>query len=386
MQQDPKLLLKKYTDGECSEEEKAIVEGWYQELNNINAHHSLSNHPNKDLVEQTKKEVWNALSIHKGKNNGTFLWLKVTSAAVVLILLSVYLFLYLSHQKAAPTRQVAKTSDIVPGGNKAFLTLANGKKISLTDAANGELVKEAGLVIQKKANGQLIYTAANSAGPAAGNQYNTIETPRGGKYEINLPDGTKVWLNSASALRYPLNFAGHFRQVELKGEGYFEVAKDKTKPFLVKTTLQEVEVLGTHFNISSYTDEATVKTTLLEGSVKVKVNPGGSKVNLQEILKPGQQSQLKADQIKVGPADLESVMAWKNGDFVFEGDDLKSIMRQLSRWYDVEVIYQGNFENLRFGGYVSRSKNISSVLNIMASTGKVHFEIGDKKIIVTNNK
>jgi len=387
MQQDPKLLLKKYMDGECSEEEKALVESWYQELNNINAHHSLSNHPNKNLVEQTKKEVWSALSIHKNKNNnGTFLWLKVTSAAIVLIAFSVYLFLYRPLQKASPTRQVAKVSDIAPGGNKAFLTLANGKKISLTDAANGELVKEAGLVIQKKADGQLIYTAGNSAGSASGSQYNIIETPRGGKYQINLPDGTRVWLNSGSALKYPLNFTGYFRKVELKGEGYFEVAKDKTKPFLVKTAQQEVEVLGTHFNISSYTDEAVVKTTLLEGSVKVKANTGDSKVSAQEILKPGEQSQLSSNQIKVGPADLESVMAWKNGDFVFEGDDLKSIMRQLSRWYDVEVIYQGNFVKLRFGGYVSRSKNISSVLNIMASTGKVHFEIIDKKIIVTNNK
>ncbi|PTT02282.1 anti-sigma factor [Pedobacter sp. HMWF019] len=384
MQQDPKLLLKKYMDGECSEEEKAIVESWYQELNNINAHHSLNNHPNKDLVEQTKKEVWNTLSVHKNKNKGTFLWLKITSAAVVLILLSVYLFL--PDQKSTLTRQVAKISDIAPGGNKAFLTLANGKKISLTDAANGELVKEAGLVIQKKADGQLIYTAGNSAGSASGSQYNIIETPRGGKYQINLPDGTRVWLNSGSALKYPLNFTGHFRKVELKGEGYFEVAKDKTKPFLVKTTQQEVEVLGTHFNISSYTDEAVVKTTLLEGSVKVKATLVDSKVSSQEILKPGQQSQLRSNQLKIGPADLESVMAWKNGDFVFEGDDLKSIMRQLSRWYDVEVIYQGNFENLHFGGYVSRSKNISSVLNIMASTGKVHFKISDKKIIVTNNK
>lgn len=385
MQQDPKVLLRKYLDGECSEEEKAIVESWYFELNQINAHHALGQKDSK-LVEKTKKEVWESLSANDSPKGNMLLWIRLAIAGMVLCVLSISLFFYFKAPVAKPVQQVHhQVRDIAPGGNKAFLTLANGKKISLTDAANGELAKEAGLLIRKSEDGQLEYTAVNSGARSSAAQYNIIETPRGGKYQINLPDGTKVWLNAVSSLKYPLSFKGKVRAVELKGEGYFEVAKDKTRPFLVKSSGQEVEVLGTHFNICGYADETSVRTTLLEGSVKVKAAEGVKGGSVQEkILKPGEQSQLQANQIKTVQADLESAMAWKNGDFVFEGDNLQSIMRQLSRWYDVEVEYQGKFDHLRFGGYVSRSKNLSSVLNIMSSTGKVHFKIEDKKIIVTN--
>lgn len=239
-----------------------------------------------------------------------------------------------------------------------MLTLANGKKLTLE--------QQVYTVPLGKTNGQ------DHAG------YNLIETPRAGQYQINLPDGTKVWLNAASSLRYPSRFSGSKRIVALTGEGYFEVAKNKQHPFVVKTDRQEVQVLGTHFNINSYTDESSTNTTLVEGSVRVTTLDGKNR-----LLKPGEQSQLKGDEIEVSDVDTENVLSWKNGDFVFKGDDFKSIMRKISRWYDVEVIYQGDFDDLKFGGYISRTKNISSVLSIMESTGKVHFNIKDKRITVS---
>lgn len=189
-----------------------------------------------------------------------------------------------------------------------------------------------------------------------------------------------MWLNAASSLRYPTKFAGNIRKVELTGEGYFEVAKVHI-PFVVKTLGQEVEVLGTHFNINSYKDEDDIKTTLLEGSVRV--TPSGThKNNHSMLLKPGEQSQLNEHDMKVKTVDAEAIVAWKNGDFVFKGDDFRSIMNKVARWYDVEVVYKGDFDNLKFGGYISRSKDISAVLNIMQSTGKVRFTVAGKKITV----
>lgn len=266
--------------------------------------------------------------------------------------------------------------DIPPGGNKAILTLADGKTITLNEAADGELVKAAGMVIRKTGQGELVYevTGAN----AGAHTYNTISTPKGGTYQVILPDGTKVWLNAASTLRFPTSFVAlNERKIELSGEAYFEVAKDAKHPFKVLTVKQEVQVLGTHFNISSYTDESVVKTTLLEGSVKVR--------NLQKaddvILRPGQQSVIAKGEIKVGMADVEEVLAWKNGVFVFNDEPLESIMKKVSRWYDVEVVYDGVDKNKLFGGSVSRFDNVSKVLRQLELTGGVHFKIEEGRII-----
>ncbi|WP_448634930.1 FecR family protein [Pedobacter panaciterrae] len=246
------------------------------------------------------------------------------------------------------------------------------------------------MVINKTADGQLVYTVSDSdpQGKNGAQLFNTIETPNGGKYQVNLPDGTRVWLNAASLLRYPTKFSGSKRVVELTGEGYFEVAKLPGKiPFIVKSEGQEVEVLGTHFNINSYEDEGPIKTTLLEGSVRViRSKSSWNAPDNNVLLRPGEQSELGEQKINVKEVNTESILAWKDGDFVFDGDDLKSIMRKVARWYDVEVIYKGEFDDVKFGGLISRSKNISSVLGIMESTGKIHFVIEGNRITVLRDK
>jgi len=405
MQQDPVKLLEKYKAGNCSHKEKAIVESWYLELQ------SEKEVPTHAIIENTKDEVWAFLSANKNKpvkiRSLASGYLRKVSiwTAVIFTVASVGLLYFNKTRMPNIVTHITKSNDVAPGGNKAFLTLADGRKISLTDAANGEIVKQDELIISKTADGQLVYTVANTdiVGKKRTALFNTIETPNGGQYQINLPDGTRVWLNAASSLHYPTKFIGNTRTVELTGEGYFEVAKLSSEdqvsgnkiarriPFIVKCGEQEVEVLGTHFNINSYKDEEDIRTTLLEGSVLVlpqnqqiaaihtiQLGNRGKGV----VLKPGEQSQLNKNSINVKAVDAETVLAWKGGDFVFDGDDLKSIMRKVARWYNVEVVYKGDFDNLKFGGYISRSKNISSVLGIMESTGKVRFNITGKKITV----
>ncbi|MDQ8004637.1 MAG: FecR domain-containing protein [Pedobacter sp.] len=277
-------------------------------------------------------------------------------------------------------------SDANPGGNKAVLVLADGRKISLTDVNNGAIAKEAGLSITKTSDGQLIYTvsevAIGKAGKSLNNAFNTIETPKGGMWQVKLPDGSLVWLNAASSLTYPLAFSeGQKRIVELKGEAYFEVAKDELHPFVVKTVKQEVEVLGTQFNINAYSDESTVKTTLLEGSVKVSTwrkDPGTS-----EFLKPGQQSILLADAFNVKEVDVDEAIAWKNGYFMFNNEKQESIMRKIARWYNVQIVYaNADAREVTYYGSISRFENVSRVLRKFEQTGEVRFEVDKNKITV----
>lgn len=372
---EPGKLLDKYNAGLCSPEEQAIVENWYLQLSD-----SDSRHLDKNSVERTSNEVWSSLTANQQlSHRKSSTALKYWSVAAALFLIAGVAFLSnrISTQIKPEPAQLVKKQDVPPGSNKAFLTLGNGKKFSLTDAATGRIAKANGLLITKAADGQLIYSVSEQDRIGTTVEFNKIETPRGGQYQINLPDGTKVWLNAASSLRYPTRFNAGKRSVELSGEGYFEVAKDKGRPFVVITVNQEVEVLGTHFNINSYDEEPGASTTLLEGSVRVSAS--GKK----RILSPGEQSQIKGGEMEVSMVDTEAVLSWKNGDFVFTGDNFKSIMRKISRWYDVEVVYQGNFDDLKFGGYISRSKNISAVLNIMESTGKVHFSIKNQTITVS---
>ncbi|NQX42210.1 FecR domain-containing protein [Pedobacter steynii] len=308
------------------------------------------------------------------------LWKKIMAAATIVLISGISLYFYRQHMPDLTTPKTEIVNDVKPGANQAVLTLANGKRIVLNASVNGEIAEQSGIRIRKTADGQLIYTlsdsgtAANSGGPVA---FNTIETPKGGQYQINLPDGTRVWLNAASSLKYPVRFDRKERKVSLQGEGYFEVAKDKHKPFKVNSGTQELEVLGTHFNINSYADEPSSKTTLLEGAVRLFPH-GGQDL----ILSPGQQAVLASGRMKVAMVDPEEVLAWKNGNFVFNDEGLETIMRKISRWYDVEVSYQRKPADLTFTGVVSRSRNISAVLNALDKTGKVHFKVEGKKVTV----
>lgn len=304
--------------------------------------------------------------------------IRYAAAAIIICMLSVSVYFLFKPQ---PARQISKTenikspaNDVTPGGNKAILTLANGTSIILDSAANGTLTTQGNSKILKL-NGMLSYnTLKNKSSEVL---YNTISTPRGGQYELMLSDGSKVWLNAASSLRFPASFVGKERKVELLGEAYFEVAKNAAMPFKVKVHGMEVEVLGTHFNINSYDNESMIRTTLLEGSVKINKN------NSSSLLKPGQQAQMnKAGEIKIiNNVDVEEAIAWKEGKFQFDKADIHDIMRQLARWYDVDVEYKGTVSS-HFGGTISRDVNLSQVLNMLHLTGEVNFQIQDKKVVV----
>lgn len=260
--------------------------------------------------------------------------------------------------------------------------MADGSRISLTDAVEGEVAKQAGMRITKSKDGQLVYQVVEgaAANSHATDIFNTIETPRGGQYQIKLPDGTRVWLNASSSLRYPAVFARDNREVELKGEGYFEVSKDKRRPFKVKSGIQEVKVLGTHFNVSAYSDEAMIRTTLLEGVVQVGLLKGGA-AEKNVLLKPGQQSLMSLKELKVSNADTEESVAWKNGYFKFNDESIESILKKISRWYDVDVSYEGKMTDKIFNGKVSRYGNVSDVLQILQLTGAIKFKIEGRRII-----
>jgi hypothetical protein len=312
------------------------------------------------------------------------MWYQLGIAASILILITTGLFFYSNRtadDKIDAKVVETKESIITPGDDKAILTLSDGTKIILEDAKNGILANQAGVSIQKTSDGELLYSFSNSANTVAPETkeniiYNKIETPVGGKYQVNLPDGSKVWLNSSSSLRFPALFNGNTREVELSGEAYFDVSKNKSKPFKVITKDQIVEVLGTQFNINSYSDEGPIKTTLIEGSVKIIYK---DKVVL---LSPGQQFQPKESVAAVVEADTEEVVAWKDGYFIFKNEDIKSIMRKVSRWYNVEVSYSGNIPEVGFGGNISRSKDISEVLDVLQLTNAIHFKVEGRRITV----
>jgi transmembrane sensor len=272
-----------------------------------------------------------------------------------------------------------EATDVAPGGNRAMLTLADGSKIILDNAQDGKLAKQGNVQISKVRSGEITY---NSLGERpTGSAFNTVATPRGGQFMIDLPDGTKVWLNAASSIRYPTVFTGTERDVEITGEAYFEVARNIVKPFHVSVNAMGVTVLGTHFNIMAYSEESSIKTTLLEGSVKV------TKGSETVLLKPGQQAVLSNQNgaLAINPADAEEAIAWKSGRFEFNGS-IQSIMRQIERWYDIEVVYEGNVASKSFGGAISRKKNVSEVLKLLELTGSIHFKIEGRKITVIAGK
>jgi len=315
-----------------------------------------------------------------------FPWWRVAVAASIILMLGIssYFFFKKSDNQTEIAKEHELPNDVAPGGNKAILILADGSQIILDSAANGSLAQQGNSKILKLDNGQLAYNSSGSPLEDGGTEvlYNTISTPRGGQYQLTLSDGSKVWLNAASSLRFPVSFVGKERKVELTGEGYFEVAKDASKPFKVKINTSlgdggEVEVLGTNFNINSYTDEATINTTLLEGLVKV------SMVNGQwSMIKPGEQAQVSSNIKVVKDVDLIKAIAWKNGLFDFDDDNITDIMRHLSRWYDVDINYSAPVTEQHYTGSIRREVNISQVLHMLELAGGVKFTIEGKKIVV----
>jgi transmembrane sensor len=362
-------LLKKYLNGDCTPEENAIVEAWYNKLAGTQTDQLAE--PDYPAI---KNQVFDAI-LNNRKTTATkvkTMWPRIAAAASILLFLSIGAY-FMFANKSYPPITLAQTSLIHTGGTKAVLTLANGQQIVLTDAKNGALTNQGNTSISKTGQGQILYSALTGNAPVTQVSYNTIATPRGGQYEVILPDSSHVWLNAASSIRFPTAFNGSSREVTVTGEAYFEVAHNANKPFRVKSGSQTIEVLGTHFNVKAYADEEFTKTTLLQGSVRL---------NGSTMLKPGQQGLYNGSSISVKTVDTEEAIAWKDGKFKFANQNIKNLMCDVSRWYDVDIDYDGVMTNKDFSGSVSRFDQISKILNILQSTNTVHFKIEGRRITV----
>jgi transmembrane sensor len=320
--------------------------------------------------------------IHSGEQGNTnvrrLLIYRVAAAASILLFLSVGAAYYLLH-KQQPEQQIvqSKLIDIKPGGIKAILTLNNGKQISLNDAHTGTLAQQGNTTVTKSANGQVVYRQSKSTAPSAVG-YNIITTPRAGYYPLTMADGTVAILDAESSIKYPVSFNGNERLVEVTGQVYFEVKYNRAQPFKIKVKGQTIEDLGTKFNVNAYDDEPYLKTTLIEGSVRV------TKEKQSVLLKPGQQAitDLNKNTIHMQAVDTEEAIAWKNGQTSFKNEDIQEIMRQVARWYDVDVQYEGQLSKRQFVGGISRMANLSDLLKVLAFNN-VHYKINGKTIIIT---
>lgn len=383
-------LLEKYNAGLANAEEIAFLDAYYdlfdQENDGLVHLDAMQKGNIKTQIAEGIKAQISAVEEQEIKTVPLFVKYKWLTIAAVFVMVSSLSLLFFNQENtkqqvvAVKTKPVKNT--IVPGSNNAILTLSNGNQISLNDKENGVLASQSGVIITKNKDGQLQYQIKADA-PAG---INTISTPRGGQYQLILVDGTKVWLNAASSITFPTQFNGSERKVEILGEAYFEVAKNANKPFKVKSKNQIIEVLGTHFNVNTYDDEVADKTTLLEGSVSIsKVTNGKVQTTGSKILKPGQQASVSVNQsqIAVALADEDEAVAWKNGYFKFNKADIQSIMRQVSRWYNVDVEYKGEMNQDLFVGKINRSEHVEEVLSILERS-KINVAIKGRTIIISN--
>lgn len=393
MEKDARSLLEKYKKGLCSAAEQALVERWYYQLkDNVKL--------DENRIDEIGHELWAKLGHQQPAPKIYRLWPRIAMAAAAIVAITLGVWLYeLSSRKASGNNtqiNVAQVgiNDVAPGKNTATITLADGKSIVLSEAKTGVVIGDE----LKYNDGSIVarnHSRASGAGqrstdqlgahPAGPDIMLSATTPRGGTYQITLSDGTRVWLNADSRISFPSKFSGKERKILLNGEAYFEVAKAYVtlslskrmrQPFIVESKGQKVEVLGTHFNVNAYNDEANVKTTLLEGSVRVV---SSSSI----ILKPNQQAINNGNEIHVKQVDPELAIAWKNKQFLFESEQIQTIMRMVARWYNVEVIYGDELTKDTFSGGISRFDNLSEVLKSLESTGKIHFRIEGRKVYVT---
>lgn len=374
---DRLLQILQQTTPLASHSEERLKNLW----KNINAE-SIPSVPNA----QREREAYSRPVLLRMMTNNKFWW------GVAAALMLVYAAYYFNRSATAPiasTPVKQPAQDRAPGGNIAVLTLSDGSSITLDSARNGVLAQQGSTKISKLSNGQLAYNNTLKEKPTT-ILYNTLTTPRGGQYQLTLPDGSIVWLNAASSIRYPTAFSGKERTVSITGEAYFEIAKDPSMPFKVVLPPSPggrpdeggwkdgaIEVLGTHFNVNAYADENILKATLLEGSILLTSNGTGSR------LEPGQQGQLtNSGRIAViNNVDLEEAVAWKNGRFNFDNADITSVMRQLARWYDVEVVFEGKIPTEKFDGEIPRNSKMSEVFKIL-ELSNVHFKVENKKVTV----
>jgi len=382
------ILFERYLNNQCSGEELETVlsliqsgkflKEWDYVLDK-DARNLLENDTNIPLRREISKldthhRLLNSIEAHeKTRRIKPFklIWKGLSIAAAASILVFFGWWFFSQNNNPNTIEHITYQNDIAPGKFGARLRLTNGEVIKLDGSKNGLSI----------GNKKISYADGTEIEPITGaltEKIYTAWTDNGNMYMINLPDGTTVWLNAGSQLDFPAKFTGEHRLVSLKGEAFFKVAKNKSLPFILESKGQRIEVLGTKFNINGYPDERTTTTTLVEGSVNITSSKS------KFLLKPGQQALLDhAGVLAVSEADTTLATAWKNNKFVFENDDIQSVMRKISRWYDVEVVYDASIPNTTFGGKISRSQNVSAILRILERTGGVHFKVQGKKIYVS---
>jgi ferric-dicitrate binding protein FerR (iron transport regulator) len=377
-------LIVKHLNGELSDNERTWLNEWIDAsernrilFNQLTDKNWLVTEINS-LYEFDQETVWKKILERSTPHvipmsRGRRWWKYIAAASIILMLGTGAYFVFFKSKPAIIGNPVATNNVDAPKNTRASITLADGTKIYLDSAENGTLATQGSVKLEKTGEGEVSYSGASNE-----ITYNTLTNPRGSKVvSLTLNDGTKVWLNSESSLIYPTSFSGNTREVEITGEAYFEVAHNANKPFHVKKGATDVTVLGTHFNVNAYDDEDALKVTLLEGSVKVT----SSSSQVSSVIKPGEQA-IVGNDIKVSKdVDVDQVMAWKDGFFQFDHTDTKNMLRQLARWYDVEVQYEGVITNKQFGGRINRELSLSEVLGMLKSSG-VNFKIDGKKLIV----
>lgn len=368
-------LLNRYLEGRCTPEERVQVEQWYAGLLEESGWNMES--ARRQEAQQAMKQ---RIDRQLGFTQPRLLWQRswVRYAAVLFFLTGASALFFLRKQ---PKPEPVPVAEILPGGNKAVLTLGNGRVIPLDQVAEGNIAQQGSSRISKRAGGRLVYEAGGTGGDETVD-YNTLATPRGGQYRLVLPDGSEAWLNALSSIKFPATFTDKERKVSITGEVYFEIAANERQPFqvAVANSNTRIDVLGTHFNISAYADEPFVRTTLLQGKVRVS-NEGAV------LLQPGQQAVLGsgAGQHPVSllkDADTEAAIAWMNGYFQFSQADIRTVMQQIARWYDVNVSYEGKIPEKKFSGEISRASNLSEVLKGLSVSGINYRREGRNIIIV----
>lgn len=382
---EAEALYKKYREGSCTPQERNLIERWYLRETDRRLEFNLDvDH------EVVKDEMWAELMKRTlPQPRKTYRWFPYAAAAVLIAALSFGAWFYRSNPEEVLISESLAANDVGPGGNRATLTFSDGKIVELSSSKTALVVGTGKLSYSDGTSVQVVKDRSDVPVKTF-----TIHTPRGGTYQVVLADGTKVWLNAASSLHFPAVFdQAEVRKVRLEGEGYFEVAKvmlkgeknrDRRQPFIVSTDKQEVEVLGTHFNISSYGEEPALKTTLLEGSVRVSATGSvGSAAGGNVLLAPGQQSVLSGSGIRVRGVDAQEAVAWKNGEFMFDNEPLELIMNKIGRWYDLKIQYEDPaIKEEAFNGGITRFSKVSKVLTMLERTGRVNFEIRANTIVV----
>lgn len=380
----PVSLLKKYLSGSCTAIEKEQVNQWFDSMDRVPEYIAGLSEEQRMLMESRVFERILHNIEAKGQQNvmsfpkkSIYSWRVLVAAASLFLFLSIVV-VWMKYPLSLSTNKIlnsAQSVNIKPGGNKAVLILGDGSSLVLAETNLGTVADQQNVSVVKIAEGELSYkkiTGKNSSEVT----YNTIATPVGGKYSVILPDGTKAWLNSKSSLRFPTSFTGAERRVQMTGEVYFEVTKNQKQPFKVLSGRTEISVLGTHFDVMAYEDEAEQKTTLLEGSIHL------SSGKFAKLLKPGQQASVAVSGIQVNDnIDLEGVMAWRNNLFIFKDMEIKEIARQISRWYDIQVVFKGTPSKILYTGTISKDAELSEILSMLQFTG-LKYELKNRLLTI----